>query len=103
VLAGLLALLSVIAIWTRNQVLNTDRYVATVAPLATEPAIQDLIVDRLTATLADPDRTAEFASGLLPRGPSRSRPRSHRRSRASCAPGSATSCARRASPTCGTG
>jgi hypothetical protein len=66
VLAALLALLSVVAIWTRNQVINTDRYVATVAPLATEPAIQDLIVDRLTATLADPDRTAEFASGLLP-------------------------------------
>jgi hypothetical protein len=31
VLAALLALLSALAIWTRNQVLDTDRYVATVA------------------------------------------------------------------------
>jgi hypothetical protein len=67
VLAALIAVLSVIAIWTRNQVLDTDRYVETVAPLARDPAIQDLLVDRLTAAIAPPDRTAEFARGVLPR------------------------------------
>lgn len=66
VLAALLALLSVVAVWTRNQVLDTDRYVRTVAPLATEPPIQDLIVDALTTKLADPARTAEFAREHLP-------------------------------------
>ena len=34
----LLAPLSVLAIWAKNQVTNTDRYVATVTPLASDPA-----------------------------------------------------------------
>jgi len=44
-----LAPLSVVAVWTRNQVTNTDRYLATVAPLADDPAIQDAIADQITA------------------------------------------------------
>jgi len=40
---------SVVAIWTRNQVTNTDRYVATVTPLASDPAIQNAIADQITA------------------------------------------------------
>lgn len=66
VLGGLLVLLTVLAIWTRNQVVDTDRYVRTVSPLATEPPIQRLIVDRLTTAIADPDRTASFAREVLP-------------------------------------
>ena len=49
VVACLLAPLSVVAIWTRNQVTNTDRYVATVSPLASDPAIQSAIADQITA------------------------------------------------------
>ena len=49
VLACMLAPLSVAAIWTRNQVTNTDRYVATVTPLASDPAIQNAIADQITA------------------------------------------------------
>jgi hypothetical protein len=49
VVACVLAPLSVVAIWTRNQVTNTDRYVATVAPLADDPAIQNAIADQITA------------------------------------------------------
>src|SRR5512133_2399992 len=48
VLACVLAPLSVVAVWTRNQVTNTDRYVATVAPLAHDPAIQNAIADQIT-------------------------------------------------------
>jgi hypothetical protein len=48
VVACVLAPLSVAAIWTRNQVTNTDRYVATVAPLADDPAIQAAITDQIT-------------------------------------------------------
>ena len=48
VVACVLAPLSVAAIWTRNQVTNTDRYVATVAPLADDPAIQNAITDQIT-------------------------------------------------------
>jgi hypothetical protein len=49
VLACVLAPLSVVAIWTRNQVTNTDRYIATVSPLASDPAIQAAIADQITA------------------------------------------------------
>jgi hypothetical protein len=54
VLACVLAPLSVVAVWTKNQVTNTDRYVRTMAPLASEPAIQSALTDRIT--------TAVFAS-----------------------------------------
>jgi hypothetical protein len=49
VVACVLAPLSAVAIWTRNQVTNTDRYVATVSPLASDPAIQKAIADQITA------------------------------------------------------
>jgi hypothetical protein len=49
VVACVLAPLSVVAVWTRNQVTNTDRYIATVSPLARDPAIQAAIADQITA------------------------------------------------------
>jgi hypothetical protein len=49
VVACVLAPLSVVAVWTRNQVTNTNRYIATVSPLASDPAIQTAIADQITA------------------------------------------------------
>jgi len=49
VIACVLAPLSAVAVWTKNLVTNTDRYVRTVAPLASEPAIQHALADRITA------------------------------------------------------
>ena len=40
VLASILSVISVLTVFTRNQLLNTDTYVNTVAPLAGNPAIQ---------------------------------------------------------------
>jgi hypothetical protein len=51
VLACVLAPLSVVAVWTRNLVTNTDRYVQTVAPLASDPDIQNAIADQITAQI----------------------------------------------------
>jgi hypothetical protein len=51
VLGCLLAPLSVVGIWAHNQVSNTDRYVATVTPLASDPGVQDAIADRITAEI----------------------------------------------------
>jgi hypothetical protein len=51
VVSCLLAPLSVAAIWLRNAILSTDRYVETVAPLATDQAIIDAAAADLTATL----------------------------------------------------
>jgi hypothetical protein len=48
VLGCVLAPLAGVAVWARNQVTNTERYLATVAPLASDPAIQDAIADQIT-------------------------------------------------------
>ena len=49
VLGCVLAPLAGVAVWARNQVTNTDRYVRTVAPLASDPAIQTAVADQITA------------------------------------------------------
>ncbi|MEV7928638.1 hypothetical protein [Kitasatospora sp. NPDC088264] len=49
VISSLLALLSVIAVWTNSIVGDTDRYVATVAPLAGNPDVQAALTDRVTS------------------------------------------------------
>ena len=48
VLGCLLAPVSVLGVWTANQVSNTDRYVATVEPLIHDPAIQNALTDKIT-------------------------------------------------------
>ena len=47
----MLAPLAGVAVWARNQVTNTDRYVRTVAPLAADPAIQQAIADQITTQI----------------------------------------------------
>ncbi|MFI1970472.1 hypothetical protein [Streptomyces cinnamoneus] len=49
VLAFVLAPLAVLATWVNSQVSDTDRYVQTVAPIASEPSVQKTVTDRLTA------------------------------------------------------
>jgi hypothetical protein len=49
VIGCVLAPLAGVAVWARNQVTNTDRYVRTVAPLATDPAVQTAVADQITA------------------------------------------------------
>src|SRR6478735_17660 len=46
--AAILAPLSVVAIWAHDEISDTDRYVETVAPLASDPAVQDAISARIT-------------------------------------------------------
>jgi hypothetical protein len=64
VLSIVLAPLAVIAIFVRNQVLDTDRYVDTVAPLAENEQIIETAADKLTArifTAADVEQRTEDA------------------------------------------
>jgi hypothetical protein len=49
VIGCLLLPVGAIALWARTVVFDTDRYVATVAPLADDPAVQDAVADRITA------------------------------------------------------
>ncbi len=51
VLACLLAVVSVVVVYTRNELLNTDTFVATVGPLAREPAVQQEVANRVSAQL----------------------------------------------------
>ncbi|MGW3632726.1 hypothetical protein ACWD7F_21595 [Streptomyces sp. NPDC005122] len=55
-LASLLSLLSVVAVWADSIVRDTDRYVATVGPLARNPDVRKAVTDRVTtAVLAQID------------------------------------------------
>ncbi|MFG2606624.1 hypothetical protein ACGFT2_24175 [Streptomyces sp. NPDC048514] len=51
VIGCVLAPLSVVAAWAADQVGDTDRYVATVAPLASNPDVQNAVADRATDAL----------------------------------------------------
>jgi hypothetical protein len=70
-----LAPLSVVAVWAANQVSNTDRYVANMAPLISEPPIQHALSGRITSEIESrldvgalvSSTSAELASDHLPR------------------------------------
>src|SRR6476619_485634 len=51
VIACIMAPLAGVAVWSKNLITNTDRYVRTVAPLARDPAIQAAVADKITAEI----------------------------------------------------
>lgn len=51
ILGCVLAPLSVVSAWAADEVGDTDRYVATVAPLASDPDVQDAVANRVTDAL----------------------------------------------------
>jgi hypothetical protein len=48
VVGCLLAPLSVVGVWARDQIGDTDRYLANVTPLAADPGVQNALADRIT-------------------------------------------------------
>jgi hypothetical protein len=46
------AVLSVPARWVRNQIADTDSYLRTVAPLASDPAIRTALTRRVTTLMS---------------------------------------------------
>ena len=52
-IACVLAIPTVITVWEVNLVSNTDRYVATMAPLINEPAIQSALSAKITTQITD--------------------------------------------------
>ena len=70
-----LAPVSVVAVWAANQVSNTDRYVANMAPLISEPPIQHALSARITSEIESrlnvgalvSSTSTELASAHLPR------------------------------------
>jgi len=51
VLACILAVVSIFVVFARNELLNTDAYVRTVAPLASDPAIQAAVAHQVSERL----------------------------------------------------
>jgi hypothetical protein len=72
VIGCLLAPVSVLAVWTANQVSDTSRYVANVEPLVHDPAIQNALTDKLTNEITSrldvTGLTDQAASALSGRG-----------------------------------
>jgi hypothetical protein len=68
----ILAPLSVLGVWTANQVSDTSRYVANVAPLIKDSAIQNALTDKLTgeivAKINVKGLTDQAAAGLSQKG-----------------------------------
>jgi len=71
IVAGcVLAPLSVLGVWTANQVSDTSRYVANMAPLINDPAIENALTDKLTSeivTKIDVKGLTDQAAGELSR------------------------------------
>ena len=69
VLAGcLLAVLSVVAVWSRGQLLDTDRYLSSVSPLAGDPVIQDEIAGKVAAAINRQIDVSGRTGNRLPEG-----------------------------------
>jgi hypothetical protein len=76
VIGCVLTPVGVVAVWTNNQVSNTERFVRSVSPLIENPDVQSRLTDRITTTiftyvdvrgLADEAITALEDQGLPPR------------------------------------
>jgi len=52
-LGCVLAPVAVLGVWAGNEVTNTDRYVANMAPLISEPPIQQALSTKITAAITD--------------------------------------------------
>lgn len=66
VLACLLAVLSVLVVWTRDELLDTDTFVATVTPLAHDPAVQSAVAARVSNELVSQTNLQQRVKGALP-------------------------------------
>ncbi|MFJ3639124.1 hypothetical protein ACIPRD_05140 [Streptomyces sp. NPDC090108] len=67
VLGCLLAPLAVLATWTSGLVDDTDSYVATVAPLSADPAVQNAVADRATDAVMDHLDLASLLKDVAPK------------------------------------
>ncbi|MGH9078701.1 MAG: hypothetical protein ACRDYE_01245 [Acidimicrobiales bacterium] len=66
VLACILAVVSVLVVFVRNEVLDSDAYVSTVAPLASDPAIQTAVATRVSRRLVNETDLQQRVKSALP-------------------------------------
>ena len=58
--------LSLSAVWVRNTLLDTDNYVSTVGPLASDPHVQQAVANRVTDALVNDANVEKKISAALP-------------------------------------
>lgn len=61
-----LAVLALVAVWLRTTLLDTDRYVQTVTPIAAQPAVQNAVADKLETAIFSRVDFAALAREALP-------------------------------------
>jgi hypothetical protein len=66
VLACLLAVMSVVVVYARNELLNTDTFVSTVAPLAKDKAVQTAVATRVSENLVARTNLQQQVHNALP-------------------------------------
>ncbi len=66
VIGSTLLPVSVLTVWVRNQVFDTDRYLATVEPLASDPAVQSAVANRISKRVSDEVDFRQLAEDALP-------------------------------------
>lgn len=64
-IACVLAPLSVVSVWAATQLSDTDQYVQTVAPLASDPQVQQAVSDDVTAAILDALNADQVTADLL--------------------------------------
>lgn len=67
-LGCLLAVLSVAAVWSRGQLLDTDRYLSSVSPLSGDPVIQDEVAGKVAAAINRQLDVTGRSGNALPEG-----------------------------------
>ncbi|MFD8483535.1 hypothetical protein [Kitasatospora sp. NPDC059673] len=66
VLAAVLTPLAVVASWSRAQVTDTNRFVSTMAPLASDPAVQGAVANRATSAIMDQLPVSDLLNEVAP-------------------------------------
>lgn len=66
VLACLLAVMSVVVVYARNELLNTDTFVATVGPLAKDPNVQQTVATKVSENLVAKTDVQQRIKDALP-------------------------------------
>jgi hypothetical protein len=66
VLASLLAITSVVVVYARNELLNTNTFVSTLAPLAADPAVQTAVATKVSDSLVAQTNIERRVKAALP-------------------------------------
>lgn len=65
--AAVLTPLSIVSSWAKNQISDTDNYVAMMAPLASDPDVQAAVTDRVTGAVMQHLDVKALLSEVSPR------------------------------------